>query len=324
MVFVSRILPGPRRHTSGIPRRDRLKYAHVILFDVDGTLITTGDFWEDVPRAVVARHPELGIEWPQAERHLSLTSGRSIDDRAWMFNTATPEEATAMGLDRPWDLSLEAFQKLMAEIRETAPGELALRFSDTAGSDCITVVPGARALTDELRRHRHRYAYVSGMPAETLAVAEHLMQLQANIHVSSDWLATNEGKPHPAGFIRAAELLTGRDVPATEAWKPSDEEWRRRARMLPTKTTDGRTIIYSGIDDAGSGIRAVRQMAEWAVDATVLAVHAVPRDMPTRARKEAARAVGAHESIPLTELDLSEIERLADVAMERREVRGIA
>jgi sugar-phosphatase len=145
-----------------------------ILFDMDGTLVDSDGA---VERSWHTWAAEFGVDGPAAIR---LAHG-------------SPSESTVRKL-RP-DLDEPA-------TRAAAARQLELQYDDL---DDVTATPGAAELLAALARRRLPWAVVTSADARLAKARLAAAGIEPPVLVTTDDIAA--GKPDPAGYLRAADLL---------------------------------------------------------------------------------------------------------------------
>jgi sugar-phosphatase len=145
-----------------------------VLFDMDGTLV---DSDAAVVRAWMTWSAEYGVDGPAA---IVMAHG-------------SPSEPTIRAL-----LPGRAEADIMTAVQRM----MSLEHNDVDG---VVATPGARELIDELDRHGIAWAVVTSADLHLAKTRLAAAGIVAPVLVTIDDLRA--GKPHPEGYLRAAELL---------------------------------------------------------------------------------------------------------------------
>jgi sugar-phosphatase len=145
-----------------------------VLFDMDGTLVTSD---AAVERAWLSWADEYGVDGPAA---IEMSHG-------------SPSEPTV--------------RRLLAHLDEAAlvvatARQLELQYDDVAD---VAAMPGAFDVIEVLRRRRLPWAVVTSADDRLAKARLGAAGITAPVLVTTDDVAA--GKPDPAGYLRAAELL---------------------------------------------------------------------------------------------------------------------
>jgi sugar-phosphatase len=145
-----------------------------VLFDMDGTLVTSD---AAVERAWMTWAGEYGVDGAAA---VELAHGRPSEPTVRTLLPGRDEPTVAAAVAR----------------------QLELQYTDLAD---VTAAPGASELLGELARHGVPWAVVTSADTRLAAARLGAAGITAPMLVSSDDVPV--GKPDPAGYVRAAQLL---------------------------------------------------------------------------------------------------------------------
>ncbi len=179
-----------------------------VLFDMDGTLVDSDGA---VERAWLSWAADFGVDGPEAFR---MAHG-------------SPSEATVRKLLPHLD---------EAALRVAAARQLELQYDDL---DDVTATPGAHDLIATLDRRGLPWAVVTSADTRLAKARLAAAGIVAPVLVTTDDIAA--GKPDPAGYLRAAELL---GVPAGDCLVVEDAE----VGLAAARAAGAHTAALRGLD----------------------------------------------------------------------------
>ncbi len=191
-----------------------------MLFDMDGTLVTSD---AAVERAWLTWAAEYGVDGVRAVR---LAHGRPSEPTVRAMLPHLDEPAVAAAVAR----------------------QLELQYSDLAD---VAAAPGAFELLGELARRGMPWAVVTSADNRLAAARLGAAGITAPVLVSSDDVPV--GKPDPAGYLRAAQLL---GVRASECLVVEDAD----AGIEAGRAAGAMTAALRGLD-GDLRIRSLRDLA---------------------------------------------------------------
>ena len=202
-----------------------------VLWDLDGTLVDSGDLHFESWQVVMARE---GIDLSTETFRQSFGQKNDRILRDWLGPSATPEKIRAVGDDKE------------AEYR---------RLAQAHG---LTALPGAREWVARLRDQAWRQAIASSAPRQNIDVMLELIGLSGAFDVIVSAEDVTLGKPDPQVFLTAAGRM---GVPVSHAVVVEDAqagvEAGRRAGMK---------VIGVGGEALEGADRQVRSLADLPAD----------------------------------------------------------
>ncbi|MFN3477341.1 MAG: HAD family hydrolase [Candidatus Methylomirabilales bacterium] len=153
--------------------------AYAVLFDLDGVIADTAPFHQESWLAFARKY---GI--PMTEADFRRTFGMRNEE---ILVTLFQRDLGPLELYR---YALEKEELFRRKIRGR-----------------VKALPGAKALIQALHRQGSRLAVVSSTPPENLELILGELQLLPYFQVTLSGRDVGQGKPHPEGYLRAAERL---------------------------------------------------------------------------------------------------------------------
>jgi sugar-phosphatase len=198
-------MPGRfRRQVGDMDLRD----IEAVLFDMDGTLVNSDGA---VERAWMTWAAEYGVDGAEA---IALAHG-------------SPSESTVRKLLPHLD---------EAAIAVAAARQLELQYDDLSD---VVAAPGAFEALDVLARRGLRWAVVTSADLRLARARLGTAGITPPVLVTTDDIAA--GKPDPAGYLRAAELL---GVPASRCLAVEDAD----VGLAAARAAGARTAALRGLD----------------------------------------------------------------------------
>lgn len=150
-----------------------------VIFDLDGVMIDSEPLWEKTERILLSRR---GIDYSPDYRDMILglnqnDSGRLLIDTFDLTDSVD-------------DIISERVEILTSLYEQE-----------------LQLMPGLLPLLDEIRDKRYQLAVASSSPMRVIKFVLDVFSLNEYFPVVVSGECTDEGKPHPAIYLRAAELL---------------------------------------------------------------------------------------------------------------------
>jgi len=208
-----------------------------VLWDLDGTLVDSGDFHFQSWQTVMARE---GL--PLSRETFQQSFGQKNDQilRNWLGPSATIEKIRQVGDDKE------------AEYRRLARAH------------GLTALPGAREWVARLRQHGWKQAIASSAPRQNIDVMLELIGLAGAFDAIVSAEDVTQGKPDPQVFLTAAGRLgvaTTHAVVVEDAAAGVDAARRGNLRVIGV----GKTVL----DGADRHVRSLQDLPADAFDALI-------------------------------------------------------